>query len=211
MRKRREIINSRKLLPTLHVFSEGKESEKNYIELFVEKFCNSSKRIKIEKRSHTDPKGLVGEAINMRKTYGVSFPNDEYWAVYDRESPTKHSDKTHEQALRMAAEGGVNVALSNVCFEVWLLLHKADHDLKCNTCDELRKKPLFRRYFKDYNKGAKQDISKKEIIEARKRALAMNRRTLSGANREITENMPHKLNPYTMFPKLLDAIERFVL
>lgn len=209
-RKGKKGKTPRPLVSHLHIFCEGTKSEPNYLRLYKELFCQSSPLIKIEPRSHTDPKGLVDEAIAARRKNLVSFPEDEYWVVYDRESPNKYPNETHEEAMRKARDAAVHVALSNVCFEVWLLLHKTNHDLCCNTYDELSEKELFKKHFPKYAKGEQfTNITKKLIAEAVNRASAMNRRTLNGADRGITEAEPYKLNPYTMFPELLSAIFNF--
>jgi len=49
--------------------------------------------------------------------------NDEVWAVFDRD---EHPN--HDAAVALCARSGVRVARSNPCFEVWLILHRADYD-----------------------------------------------------------------------------------
>ncbi len=46
---------------------------------------------------------------------------DEVWCILDVETPDHR--KTLEEALRTAQEHGIQVCLSNPCFEVWLLAH----------------------------------------------------------------------------------------
>lgn len=50
-----------------------------------------------------------------------SAPYDEVWCVMDVEAPVAHPD--FDGALRTARAEGLSVALSNPCFELWLLLH----------------------------------------------------------------------------------------
>jgi hypothetical protein len=46
---------------------------------------------------------------------------DEIWCVFDRDEHPYVED-----ALALAAQHGINVAFSNPCFELWLLLHVTD-------------------------------------------------------------------------------------
>ena len=86
-----------------------------------------------------DPRRLVEEAKDAkrserRQTTGAS----EYWCVFDVEAPTPH-DRLHE-AVQMARDNGINVAISNPCFELWLILHFADHEswIDNDACRNLR-------------------------------------------------------------------------
>jgi len=67
MRKRSNGVSRRELKPMFHVFCEDTKSARYYIDLFRELFCGNTRLIQIEDRSHTDPKGLVGEAIQLKK------------------------------------------------------------------------------------------------------------------------------------------------
>jgi hypothetical protein len=51
---------------------------------------------------------------------------DEFWCVFDVEWPTNHT--TLGDALRLADKSGIQLAVSNPCFELWLVLHFADCD-----------------------------------------------------------------------------------
>ncbi len=63
----------------------------------------------------------------------------EYWCVFDAEAPTPHA-RLHE-AVQMARDNGIKVAISNPCFELWLVLHYADHERWINNddCGSLRR------------------------------------------------------------------------
>lgn len=49
---------------------------------------------------------------------------DEVWCVVDVEAPQPHP--TLSDAMRLARRNGVKIALTNPCFELWVLLHFAD-------------------------------------------------------------------------------------
>lgn len=49
---------------------------------------------------------------------------DEVWCLFDVEHPHQHPHL--DEALRLAEAYGIRVAVSNPCFEVWLVLHHRD-------------------------------------------------------------------------------------
>lgn len=106
------------------IVTEGTETEVNYfknIKRIIESlFSNSIIVEKIELDVHgtaRSTKVLVNEAIKKRslKTYS------DVWVVFD-----KDDNKDFDEAIALAIEKGLNVAWSNECFELWLLLHFQD-------------------------------------------------------------------------------------
>ncbi|MDO5287754.1 MAG: RloB family protein, partial [Actinomycetia bacterium] len=65
------------------------------------------------------PSSLV-EAASKDKESG-RYDVDEYWCVFDVEAPKPHGDL--RKALEGAKGGRIRLAVSNPCFELWLLLH----------------------------------------------------------------------------------------
>ena len=194
--------------PVLHIFCEGSKTEPNYIEHYKNLFClGKSASIVVEKTDKTTPVQLVEEAINLKNS-SRSCKIDEFWVVYDRESPVKYDEKLHQKAREIAKKNGINIALSNVCFEVWLLLHYQSTCAACNTCDELIRRKDFKSHFPSYEKGSECQMSEADIITARKNAISLNKQTIDAANENWKE--PSMWNPYTDMHKLLDAIDAFV-
>lgn len=205
--RKRDKTAVRPLRPVLHIFCEGSKTEPNYIEHYKDLFCvGKSASIVVEKTDKTTPVQLVEEAIRLKNSAG-SCAIDEFWVVYDRESPAKYDEKLHQNARVKAEANGINVVLSNVCFEVWLLLHFQPTCAACNTCDELIARKDFKKYFPSYEKGGKCDMSPDQITTARKNAVALNKRTIDAANKNW--NVPSMWNPYTDVYRLLDAIDAF--
>ncbi|HEV2633951.1 MAG TPA: RloB family protein [Actinocrinis sp.] len=66
----------------------------------------------------SDPVSVVKAASAKAKDF------DQVWAVFDVEAPTPHANLN--TALKLAEELGVRCAVSNPCFEFWLLLHFKD-------------------------------------------------------------------------------------
>lgn len=75
---------------------------------------------------HGEPKSLVRSAIKHKERAAESAadrhtPYDEVWCVVDVEAPRQHPSL--DEAIALARKAGVRIALSNPCFELWILLH----------------------------------------------------------------------------------------
>ncbi|AWL39880.1 RloB family protein [Streptomyces sp. SM18] len=75
---------------------------------------------------HGEPKSVVRAAIEHKKRAARSPQDrwteyDEVWCVLDVEAPTPHAGLS--DALRLAERHGIEVALTNPCFELWIMLH----------------------------------------------------------------------------------------
>lgn len=78
---------------------------------------------------HGEPKSLVRSAIKHkdrahRSAADRHTPYDEVWCVVDVEAPRPHP--AFDEAVSLARDAGVNLAVSNPCFELWLLLYVRD-------------------------------------------------------------------------------------
>jgi hypothetical protein len=60
---------------------------------------------------------------NRRAKRNSYEKRDEIWAAFDRDAHPRY-----EEAIALCHAHGVNVARSNPCFEVWLILHEQDYD-----------------------------------------------------------------------------------
>ena len=98
MRKHRP-MPIRQLRPVLHIFCEGEATEPGYIDGYKDLFCDFKASIVVEKTAKTTPVQLIGEAIKRKKS-GLSGKSDEFWVVYDRESPIKYLEKLHQRPPR---------------------------------------------------------------------------------------------------------------
>lgn len=77
-------------------------------------------------QQHGEPLGLVKAAIDHqarahRCREDKFTPYDEVWCIMDVEAPEPHARL--RDALLLAKEHEVHVALANPCFELWLMLH----------------------------------------------------------------------------------------
>ncbi|RNL85540.1 RloB family protein [Halostreptopolyspora alba] len=78
---------------------------------------------------HGEALGLVRAAVKRarnpsRRDQGREF--DEVWCVMDVEAPKPQP--ALGDALELAERNGINCALTNPCFEFWLLLHQRNHE-----------------------------------------------------------------------------------
>ncbi|MGK3118196.1 RloB family protein [Pseudomonas corrugata] len=208
---------NRSVLKKMHIYCEGRKTEPTYIKKYLEQLDNAQLRdvIIIEDTRKNTPIQLVKAAIEHKNSRACP-PDDIFWVVYDRESVATYSDHLHDQAYTQARDNRIEIAISNVCFEQWLLLHFGGYAAPYSCYDDLINRSCLRQEFKrisggkEYDKGC-EDIFRyvsSEIGKARSRAKAINKRTLDAAPAGKTK--PYQLAPYTDMPKLLDAIDSFV-
>ena len=144
-----------------------------------------------------EPRRLVEEArAEKRNEHRQSVGPTEYWCVFDVEAPTQHA-RLHE-AVQMARDNGISVAISNPCFELWLVLHYANHEswIDNDDCRSLRRQH-------DGSQGKSLDGAaymprRREAIVRAKRLAMLH----ASANRELPDD-----NPSSGLYRLLEAIE----
>src|SRR4029077_3590037 len=108
------------------IVSEGRLTEPDYFYALA-RACGAlvSFDIEIEKAAGV-PLSVVNKAIDLlphlRRMTSFSH-KDTVWAVFDRD---QHPN--FDEAINKGNEAGVNIAFSNPCFELWLVLHFQDWD-----------------------------------------------------------------------------------
>jgi hypothetical protein len=110
---------------------EGEVTEPEYFRGFGQRTRNSSVEIQIADQ-HGDPLTLVEhaerhkhEAEEQARRERDSFLRfDEIWCVFDVD---EHHKPRLNDARQLARAKGIDLAVSNPCFELWLLLHFRDH------------------------------------------------------------------------------------
>lgn len=203
------------VLRRMHIYCEGKKTEPNYIRSYIqERFGDRLRDVVVVEDAKTNtPIQLVKEAIKWKES-GSHPKGDAYWVVYDRESPAKYRDALHDEAFNLAAQHGINISLTNVCFEYWLVLHFVSSNAPYNSYDDLMAKSCLKEEIRKltgqkYEKGSSSiyRLVSKGVSKARERAIQINNQTLDAAPPKIRK--AHLLNPYTDIPKLLEAIDSF--
>ncbi len=107
-------MRERSLNKRLLIVCGGARTEKDYLNALRtdRRRSNISIKICIDERS---PLHVVKKAADIRSADPDAF--DEYWAVFDVDEFDVKS------AIALAREKGIQLAISNPCFEYWLLLH----------------------------------------------------------------------------------------
>lgn len=197
----------------MYIFCEGAKTEPLYLSSYIEEFAkNKSKVIFIPKTRKNTPVQLVDEAIE-KKNSRESIDGDVFWVVYDRESVTKYPRKKHKEAWDKAKKNGINVAISTVCFEFWVLLHFEEVTQPYSSYTDLinnsnLKEKLKAVGIKNYDKGSDELYFKikKGVTFARQRARRVNSNVVASSPAG-SEEYDH--SPYTRMHYLLDAIDNF--
>ncbi len=115
---------------------EGEKTEEQYFSLF------GSSRVHVEvlsagSGSLSAPKHVLERLVRFEQQYDLG-PEDERWFVADVD---RQRGQFLAQVTQIARDSGYHLAISNPCFELWLLLHfrEADPaDTECRSVIERR-------------------------------------------------------------------------
>jgi len=197
----RRNIDVRQPRKTLLVFCEGERTEPEYLtglSRLREVRDVAAVDIRIDRDSAGfSPLRLVRMAIEARdKNRREQGEIDEFWCVFDVEWPTNHT--TLGDAVRLADKNGIHLAVSNPCFELWLVLHFADCDAWLDN-DQARR--LRRQHDGKLDKGLDpaRYIPNRHVAAAR--ALRLERRHAKDGTPS-----PHD-NPSSGMHRLIGAVE----
>lgn len=113
------------------IYCEGKKTEPAYFKALERRFRDA--RIEIETIPAGVPMSVAERAVARaieeglakgarRKPRNSFEEHDQVWAAFDVD---EHPN--FERAVALCLSKGVGVCRSNPCFEVWLILHEADH------------------------------------------------------------------------------------
>jgi len=111
---------------TFLIMVEGEATELAYLNGVKLRLRRKAGAVLVHHGRHTDPVGIVREAIKLRDAQGAkpnAEPYDQVWVVFDREAPNHPRHKQVPKALKLAAEHGIEVAVSVPSIEFWLFLH----------------------------------------------------------------------------------------
>jgi hypothetical protein len=183
----------------LLVVCEGERTEPEYIRGFERHVRNATVAVEIRRESG-DPRYVVDLA---KKLFAYSRlvakrsgdPNDafdEVWVVFDRDEHPRY-----DEAMDMARANGLQAAVSNPCFELWLLLHFREcpgmqhrHDMQRLLAAELGSP----------GKGVDFAVYASSVALAEERARRMDERAAE-------DGEPHR-NPTTGVYRLTQSIAR---
>lgn len=125
MRERREAFRDARLIV---IASEGKDTERIYFTALAKEYTNPRVHVHILERSENEqnnssPEHVLKQLNDYKSIYELEA-DDELWLVVDKD---QWKDKMLSRvATECALEVSMHMALSNPCFELWLLLHLED-------------------------------------------------------------------------------------
>ncbi|MCY3637187.1 MAG: RloB family protein [bacterium] len=186
---------------TVLVFCEGRRTEADYLKALKQQPEVSDIASVAIEIDHTaagfDPLALVRRAAAAHKDAGDEKSEvDEVWCIFDVEQPKKHSRLN--EAMGLANDLGIQVAVSNPCFELWLLLHFEDKTAALTTSAAKRE---LARHDGTKGKGLEGSMYMPSRHEAADRARSLAKRH-HGNGTEFPNN-----NPSSGMYRFLSAVE----
>ena len=182
--------------PRTLVLCEDSKSCLLYLKDAAQHF-RSYAEIEVANCGKTDPKGIVTEAVNLKRRQKF----DDVICVIDRDS--HHG---FQEALELAAQNLVGVVASYPCYEFWLLLHfrktrapympAGDHSAAERVSRSLRQESGMDKYEKGAAKGLFISLLDR-LPDARTRSMQV-----------LTEALADgEMNPSTRLHELIEAFE----
>lgn len=213
MPRTRKSTPKKPLPPAMHIYCEGLKTEPYYIESFIQFFHPTHRNIVVvEQTNKNTPLQLVETAINAK---AIGSENDVYWVVFDREAINKYPDKLHLEARQKADSAGINIGFSNICFELWLLMHFVSSNASYSNCDDLLKNSVLKNKLQDvgiskYDKALPYifDRLKDKIPDAITNSMRINLSSIATAS--VGKDQPHHLNPYCDLFELFVDMQNFI-
>ena len=128
MRERREAFRDARLIV---IASEGKDTERIYFKALAKEYTNPHVHVHILERSEAEqnnssPDHVLKQLNDYKSQYELEA-DDELWLVVDKDRWTEAM--LSRVATECSQEVAMHMALSNPCFELWLLLHIEDSAL----------------------------------------------------------------------------------
>ncbi|MDE0269156.1 MAG: RloB family protein [Acidimicrobiaceae bacterium] len=182
------------------IFCEGKVTEPQYLNALA-RLPEVRKTTSLDIRGQGfDPKRLVKELRDFRKEdqpqrKAQEQTNTQYWCVFDVEAPIFHTRLN--DAIQMARDNGIHLAVSNPCFELWLILHDIDHKRWLTNAES-------RKILRNYDDSEGKSLPTEAYIQRRQQAVTR-ARELDKMHDQAGRDLPYN-NPSSGMFKLLDAV-----
>jgi hypothetical protein len=109
----------------VYVATEGPKTEQDYV-ILLNRVYGAKNGFRLHFCQHSGRNGLRPLQVVEKVIEAARGSDAEMWAIFDRDSGDKTAQEIRE-AMRHAAKNGVQVALSDPSFELWLLLHFQQH------------------------------------------------------------------------------------
>jgi hypothetical protein len=119
---------SRRQNPRFLIVSEGAVTECEYLTALTKLLKIPSAKIMIAPPPPTSPKEIVKKARKLKKEARKDDPYDAVWCIFDVEAKVSQNARPGlADAVQIAKANKIFIALSNPCFELWILLHEKQH------------------------------------------------------------------------------------
>ncbi|MEV1044347.1 RloB family protein [Streptomyces sp. NPDC049916] len=181
------------------IYCEGERTENQYFKGLSADLRTLPVAIRLG-GEHGEPQSLVRAAVEHQKRAPHSPQDrrtayDEVWCVIDVEAPTPHGRL--DSALELARQHGIEVALTNPCFELWVMLHFQDVT-SYKTSDQAQREleKLGGCGYSTARKHIAYDSLRNGFEQARSRAEALRSRSSKG----------HRQNPWTDVDRLVTLL-----
>lgn len=161
-----------------------------------------------------DPKTLVDDAAKLLYEDKKDAKKESYdpfavvWAVTDVDDFGKNGDKLRA-AVDKGRQSGVEVIISNPCFDVWLIDHKQSCPLsytQTSECEKLAKRLGL--IDMSRNRNNPKHIRQEAIVEQYATAAKNAQKHMSEQHRRIRDSRPSSGDyaPWTDIPKIVDTL-----
>jgi len=186
----------RRPLRVIRVLSEGKVTEPGYLNLWA-RLNRHNVRLDVNDRGMT-PDALVRRAKQHMKRNLRSRPSerefDEIWCVFDVD---QHANLA--QAIDDARQSEINIAISNPCFELWLVLHREEQTAHVDRHDIQQRSDELQLTANKHVLPAAEPILVDGVENAKQRARALDRWHAGNGS-------PRRENPSTDVWRLVDRL-----
>jgi hypothetical protein len=194
-------VATRRPRKTLVVFCEGERTEPEYLDA-LKRQPSVRDVAAVDLRVETGqgglvPRTLVAMASEARSRAAAEEAEiDEFWCVFDVEWPRNHPGLI--DAIQQARANNIQLAISNPCFELWLILHFQDHS---SWLDNTQARRLRRQLDGSGDKGLDAARYMPFTADAARRAAGLDMR-----HHRDGSVFPHD-NPASGMHRLLAAVE----
>lgn len=215
MRKRSAQPQDRSSYPLLFIFTEGENTEPQYINAVIEdrlKIVEQTitktkirKNIRInEDKTGNDPQTLVENAVSIQRQ--LNADNCYFLCIFDNDMriDTKGKDFDRiKKAFDIAKNHEVDIIFSNPSFEYWALLHFKDTSAPMDQTEAINQ---LKKYVKKYDRKLL-DYSLMQLTEKSATERANKYRAYDKIPKKLDQV---KENPNTNADIILEVIQKFI-
>lgn len=122
---------SRTLVRKIVIACEGSKTEPGYFESIRKELrLRTLQIIVLRHQGRTDPRSIIERVIEERQEMRRNqtwTEGDSAWAVFDGDEHIEQSPENWKNAITLAKNQKIQLAITNPCFELWYLIHFQNH------------------------------------------------------------------------------------